>query len=121
MNNVKKNYKIVTARHPLPVGLKYSRDPTTKGASPRSIIKSFLLHVLYFKSEIAWAFLTLPLSQHWTLLEHAWLAWLTSGFFSRAWLILRKQGQKLVSSDALAVEVLHSRQFHSFCHLLTDI
>ena len=32
-----------------------------------------------------------------------------------------KQGQKLVSSDALAVEVLHSRQFQSFCHLLTDI
>ena len=31
-----------------------------------------------------------------------------------------KQGQKLVSSDALAVEVLHSRQFQSFCHLLTD-
>ena len=32
-----------------------------------------------------------------------------------------EQGQKLVSSDALAVEVLHSRQFQSFCHLLTDI
>ena len=78
MNNVKKNCKIGTARHPLPVGLKYSRDPTTKGASPRSIIKCFFCTFCTLIVKLLGPS-CLCLSQHWTLLEHAWLAWLTLG------------------------------------------
>ena len=79
MNNVKKkNCKIGTARHPLPVGLKYSRDPTTKGASPRSIIKCFFCTFCTLIVKLLGPS-CLCLSQHWTLLEHARLAWLTLG------------------------------------------
>ena len=78
MNNVKKNCKIGTARHPLPVGVKYSRDPTTKGASPRSIIKCFFCTFCTLIVKLLGPS-CLCLSQHWTLLEHARLAWLTFG------------------------------------------
>ena len=98
----KKNCKIGTARHPLPVGVKYSRDPTTKGASPRSIIKCFFCTFCTLIVKLLGPS-CLCLSQHWTLLEHARLAWLTFGSRRKklpeeknawAWLTLGSQRKK---------------------------